>query len=900
VPGWLTRWRLRARATLSERHDRELRDELQLHLQLLEDEYRAQGLPADLARRRAHREFGNPTVFQEASHDLFSFRLLEDVVQDLRSALRETRRSIGFTCIALLSLGLGIGAVTSAFSVLDLFMLRTLPVRDPGSLVAFSAANSADWSSWSIAPFIRWRDSPDALFEVAAASDVISQQVRLRGNDARDVRISLVSSSYFGVMGVDIGVGRDLGGTADNRPNGEAVAVISDAFWNRWFGRTPDVLTKTIDLHGVPYSVIGVARPGFTGHIVGHPVDIWVPLAMAPALMVDFPGLLEDRWGTGASWLKIVGRLRMGVGIDEARQSADLIYKRFVAEKVAAVGATSPSAARDGRQTVSLLRAANGFAPERSRFAWPLLILTSFTGLVLLVACANFTNLMLARSESRRREFIIRHALGASRWRLIRQSITECMALATLAGLFGLLFARWATTVLVQQFAIAITPVEFGLGIDGRVLAFTAACITVAMAFGVWPCTRAALSAGGASVSESRYATDGVRPRALGRRFMLIGQLTLCTALLIAAGLLLRTVTNLRHQDFGFDRRVLLVSVSPGQAGYSGEAAALRLRHARGRLLALPGVQAVGLSGPALLDSANYWIDGSQELTTDRGTVLPGTRWTFAAVGPGFFEAVGMSLLEGRDFQDSDARAGADAVVLNRSLATFLFGQDDPRGRRIQMNRRAPMQTVVGVVNDAKQTSPRDQGIGVVYLPLRQLRRVVLAVRTAGPPSAMVPTIREQLGAIASDLPIENVRTFADLLDEAIAVERLMSALALCLAALVITIGCLGLYALISYDVARRTHELGIRLALGATKNTIIAMVLKDGAHLVLAALAIGAPLGIAASRPLSSQLYGVQIADIGTLLSVAALLSVVALLATINPARRAARIDPIALLRHE
>jgi putative ABC transport system permease protein len=314
----------------------------------------------------------------------------------------------------------------------------------------------------------------------------------------------------------------------------------------------------------------------------------------------------------------------------------------------------------------------------------------------------------------------------------------------------------------------------------------------------------------------------------------------------------------------------------------------------------VPGVEAVGVSGAALLESGNYWIDGSQELTTDRGAVLPGTRWTSAAVGPGFFEAVGMSLMSGRGFQESDARPPADAVVLNRSLAIFLFGQDNPLGRQIRTNVRGPMQTVVGVVNDAKQTSPRDRGLGVVYVPLRQLRHAVLAVRTAGPPEIMAATISIQLNASVPQLPVASIRTIADVLDEGIAVERLTSAISLCLAAVVIIIGCLGLYALISYDVARRTRELGIRLALGASRGTIIGLVLKGAAHLVVPALALGIPLGIAAIRPLSSQLYGVAIVDAETLLSVGAVLVVVALVATLNPARAAARIDPIDLLRYE
>lgn len=900
MPAWLIRWLLRARATLSARLDRELRDELQLHLRLLEEEYIAQGIPPEVARRRAHREFGNATLFQEASHNLFSFRLLEDLIQDLRYAVREMRRSAGFTCIAVLSLAVGIGAVTAAFAVVDAFMLRGLPVREPDKLVAFSTSDSSAWGSWPYASFTWWRNSPDARFEVAAASDVRSHDVPLRGSEKPgEVRVSLVSANYFRVMGADIALGRDLTDQDAGAPGEAAVAVISHAFWKRWFGRTPDVLAKTIDLHGVSYEVVGVARQGFTGHAVGHPSDVWIPLTMQSAVMPGMPGLLEDRWGTGAAWLRIVGRLGTGVRLEQAAASANLIRQRFIAEKAAELG-EGPEVVRDRKRVVSLLRATTGYAPERAQYARPLMILSGITALVLLVACANFTNLMLARSEGRRREFVIRLALGGGRWRLIRQSATECVVLAVVAGLLGLLFASWVTALSLKQFAVMIMPVEFALELDARVLAFAGTCVVVVIAFGLWPSTRPARAALVSSVYQSSSASGRGRTRAIAGRIMLIAQLAMCTVLLIGAGLLLRTVTNLRSQELGFDRNVLLVSVSPGQAGYTEQAGAMLLQRVRERLAAVPGILAVGISGPALLDYTNYWIDGSQRLTTDRGVVLPGARWTFAAVGPGYVEAVGMSLVDGRAFDDRDAHPPADVVVINRSLATFLFSNESPIGRRIRISPRGPMQSVIGVVNDAKQVSPRDRGMGVVYLPLRGFNRVVLAVRTAGPPSDAAPVIRHQLGALASDLPIEKVRTIAEVLDNAIAQERLMSAISLFLGALVIAIGCVGLYALMSYDVAQRTHELGVRLALGATSRRVVTMVLRDSAWMVLPALAIGMPLGVAASRPLSSQLYGVQTGDPWTLASVALLLSVVALLATFRPAQTASRIDPIALLRNE
>jgi predicted permease len=825
--------------------------------------------------------------------------LVEDLIRDLQYAVREMRRRAGFTCIAVSSLAIGIGAITAAFAVIDAFLLRRLPVREPERLVAFSATDSRGWREWPYATFTRWRQSPDQAYEVAAASDASPYEVPLRGSDkAGEVRVSLVSANYFQVMGADIALGRGLTDADEATPN-PAVAVISDAFWGRWFGRTPDVLTKTIELRGATYQVIGVARQRFTGHVVGHPSDLWVPLTAQSALMPD-ARLLEDRWGTGAQWLRIVGRLHDGISHEQAAASANLIHQRFVAEKAAALGRTGPQMDRERQRVISLLTAGSGYAPDRGRYLRPLLIVSGITTLVLLVACANFTSLMLVQSERKRREFVVRLALGAGRWRLIRQSATECVLLAIAGGLLGLLFASWASTMALKQFAVMIMPVEFALEFDGRVLGFAIGCMALATAFGLWPCTGPARSAVLSAVYQSTNASGRTRGRAAAGRVLLIGQMAICTVLLVGAGLLLRTVINLRTQELGFDRNVLMVSVSPRDGGYAGEAAEILIRQIRERLVAVRGIEAVGLSGPALLDFTHYFVSASQDLTTDRGVVVPGGRWTSAAVGPGFFQAVGMDVVEGRAFEDADARPIADVVVINRSLATFLFGKESAVGRQIRMNPRAPMQMVIGIVNDAKHVTPRDRGMGVMYSQLRGLNHVTLAVRTAGAPAAAAPVVRHQIASIAPGLPIEHVRTISDVLDKAIAQERLMSAIALFLGALVITIGCVGLYALMSYEVIQRARELGIRLALGATKKKLATMVVRDSAALVLPGLAIGIPLGIAASRPLSPQLYEVGPGDPWTLMSVALVVSAVALVATIRPAHSAARIDPVDLLRSE
>jgi predicted permease len=900
VPEWLVRFILRARATMSRGHDRELRHEIELHLQLLEEQYIAQGMSPDLARQRARGDFGNATVVQETSHDLFAFRLTEDVMRDVRHAVREMRRHAGFTCVAVASLAIGIGAVTAAFTIIDAFLLRPLPVRSPEELVAFSSDDGRSWGSWPYAHFTRWRDAPDAALELAASSDVQMHEGRPDGRgEPREVRVSLVSGNYFRVVGAEVARGRALLEGDATLAGAGGVAVISDAFWDRWFGRVPGVLTRTLELRGVRYQVVGVIRAGFTGHAVGHPSDVWIPLTRQPELAPDVSGLLADRWGTGPGWLKVIGRLKPGVSVEQAAASVNLIHRRFVTDKGAALGTNSPALARERQRVISLPSAAMGDAPERRQYTRPLLIVLGITGIVLLVACANFTNLTLARSESRRREFMIRLALGGGRSRLIRQSATECVVLAALAGILGLLFAVWTTTAAMKQLGGLIMPVEFTLSFDARILAFAAACVVVVIAFGLWPSTRPVRSALSSPMHQAATALGPVAARGIGRRLLLVIQLALCTVVLVGAGLLVRTVINLRSQDLGVDRSVLLVSLSPLRRGYAEDAAEMFLQRVRDRLLTLPGVKAVGVMGPTLMDSTNYWIAGSQELTTGRGVAVAGGRWTFADVGPGFFEAVGMSV-EGRNFDARDAHPAANVVAINRTLATLLFAGRSPLGERIRTNPRAPWQTVIGVVNDVKQTSPRDQGMGVVYLPMRGFRHTVLVVRTAGPPAAAADAVREQLGSLAPEMPIEKIRTLDEVLDSAIAQERLMSTVALFLAGLAIALGCVGLYAVMAYDVAQRTRELGVRYALGATSGNVVAMVLREGALLVLAGLAAGVPLGVAASRTLSPQLYGVKSTDPWTLASVALLLTAVALLGTFRPARTASRIDPIALLRNE
>ncbi len=895
MPRLLKRFLLRLRATLSTQQDRDTRAELDLHLRLLEEEYLAKGVAPSDARRLARREFGNPAVFQDASRDLFSFHPIEDLIRDLRYAGREMRRSAGFTSIAVGSLAVGIGAATATFAVTEAVMMRPLPVRNPERLVAFTTAADRGWATWSYAALARWQRLPASggLYEVAAASDVRPfRSARGSGESPEEVPVSLVSHNYFDAIGARVVLGRPFAGRDAVAPGTGAVAIISDGFWRRRFGGAPDVLAKTIELGGVQFAVVGVAESGFTGLSVGHPVDVWVPLTMQPALLPGMRGLDESA-GAEARWLYVVGRLARNASVERAEAAARVARQVFLTEKAAWLGANTREVARDRKESFRLIAGTAGDVAVRAQFVRPLTFLAVITALVLVVACTNFTNLMFARAEARRREFVIRLALGGGQWRLIRESAAECLTLAAIAGALALLLASWATSM-AMRLVSAMEPLDFAIGLNARVLAFAGGCVIAAAAFGLWPCLRLVRSSVISSVYH-RAGTAGARP--VANRIMLIGQLVVCAILMFGAGLLLRTVINLRTQDLGYERDVLLIPIEPERPGRPPEAASALVDDLRQRIAMIPGVQAAGVFGSALLDYREYWVDGSEQLRTDRGEAAAGTKWTSAFAGPGFFDAVGMRALQGRPLSEA---GHAGEVAINESLARVLFGNADPIGRQLGINPKEPMLTIVGVMKDAKQISPRDRGIGVAYLPIQRYGRVTLAVRLASPSLAQAASVRQQAQLILGDVLAGPTTTISQELERSIARERLTSGIALFLAVLVVVIGCIGIYALMTYDVTRRQREFGVRLALGATAGRLVATVLRDGAAILGPALAIGIPAGLATSGLLASQLFGVDARDPWTLSSVAVLLSVVAMGAVLRPARLASRIDPMALLRHE
>ena len=892
MPPWVARLWRRIRALMSATHDRDLRDELQLHLDLLTEEYVAQGVPPKEARARAQRDFGNATRIQETSHDLFAFRRLEQLMKEVSYAVREIRRSPWFTAAAVLSLAVGIAAVTTTASVVDALLLRGLPVHDPARLVAFSRGNATTWSRWRYGDFRQWADAPDAPFRVAAVytlSDM--ERPLLPPTDAeplQSVSVTLVSGAYFDMLGVSMAAGRPIQATDDSIPGRHPVAVISHSFWLRRFGQSQGIIGSTLTLNDVSYQIVGMASEGFTGEWVGQPTDVWLPLMMHGAITRNRAALLRD--DSAAQWLRVIARLDGQASVDQATASANLIRQRAVERP-----AMQQSQAGVTRDPVVLLSAATGYAPARQQYARPLVIVAVVVGIVLVVACANFASLLYGRSRSRQLEYAVRLALGASRWRIIRQSLVECILLAGVSAALGVVGSAWATTGALKNLPATLQAIEIDLHLDARVLGVTAGCTALVIIFGLISSLRWLR---GPELSLAQAAMRQRRRNVVGRLF-LVAQLALCVVLLVGTGLMLRTIDNLRTQHLGFDRNLLLVTVAPTQAGYTGDAASLLVSRIRERLLALKDIHAVSMTGAGLMDSRAYWVDGSERLAVEGRSPVSGASWTSADVGPGFFRTVGMPILLGRDFTEADVIGSSDAVIVNQSMASLLFGGDDPLGRRIGVSPTSPKLSVVGVVNDARQTSPRDRGLPVLYRPLQRMPpQVLLAVRTQQSAADSVDAVRHQLLDMDPDLPIVNVQTVEALLDQTIGQERWLGRLATWLGLLIVVVSCVGLHALISNDVHERTHELGVRMALGATRARIARLVLRDAATVAALALAAGVPLAVGAVTPLSSQLYGVESNDPGIIFLAALLLLTVALLAAGRPARVASLVDPVRLLR--
>jgi predicted permease len=929
----------------SRRYD-ELDEEIRAHIDMSVRERVERGESPDAARAAARREFGNVGLVKETTRDAWGWVWVERLAQDVRYGLRMMRRTPGFTIVAVLTLALGIGANTAIFSLIGALFLRSLPVRDPQELVVlkWSAHNDPPFSSSSnfgdcqiqpprdnIAacsfshPFFDELRMQSGIFSSVTASGG-TLQLDLSGvGPASLLQGLLVAGNYFDTVGVRRAVGRMIL-PSDEAPSAPPVAVLSYGYWQRIFGGSPSIVGKTVDLNGVPTTIVGVAERGFSGLTPGISVNAWLPLSLRPRLSTFWTPQGED---AGAVYILIIGRLRPDVPRGEAEAAVSSLFRNEMLH-----GAKPLSVAAD-EPAVKLLPVQSGLnGGARGKYSASLLLLMFAVGIVLLIACANVAGLLLARSAARQKEIAVRLALGAGRGRIVRQLLVESVLLSAFGAAFGVLVAVWGAHAIVALLASGATsPLGFNASIDTRVLLFTAAiALLTGILFGLAPAMRStrvdltpALKDGGRGFAGA----GGARNHwfTLGNA-LVIGQMALTMIVLVGAGLLVRTLRNLRNLDPGFDTsNVLDFDINPMISGYKGTQIDVLYGNLQSRLSAIPGVESVGYSGHTLLSgglgATRFHLPGSTENTSVASDIL--------SVGPNFFATMKFTFVEGRDFSPAEfasasdstaaffayiaaqrASAGANSgapkssnptpTIVNQMFVRRYLGNADPLGQRLEDGQSSDHGTsyvIVGVVRDAKYVNLRRDIEPTAYVPAAG-GRAAFELRTAANPTSIIPAVRSAVNQVASTLPIFDVATQSQNIDLMLYQERLGAQLVSVFGVLALILACIGLYGLLSYEVTRRTREIGIRMALGAAQSDVLKMVIGEGLALTITGVAVGVAAAFAVTRYLGRVLYDVRPGDPLTLAVVAATLLLVALAACWTPARRATRVDPMVALRYE
>jgi putative ABC transport system permease protein len=840
-------------------------------------------------------------------------------VLELRSALRSLRRSPTFAAAAILMLALGIGANVAVFSLLDALMLRPLPVEHPQELVLVAPEELTSYREYELL-----RDRLPAFSALAVSFPVDRSNLMVNGPtgspssqpEPGTLCIGLVSANYFSTLGVKTAIGRTFLPDEDVSGGGHPVTIISHAYWTRRFQQSPDVLSRTVRLNGVTYAIVGVAAKGFTGELVGTATSIWVPFSMASQVMPEIPG------GARRLPARIIGRLRSDMTIEQARAASDPVIRRGIAELGGAN--TTESMKHLAEMPLPLESLERGYSQRRDALRQPLTILMIGVALLLMVGCANLASLMLSRGAERRAEMALRRAIGANRSRLIRQLLFESSLIALPGCALALPVAIWAANAVALM--AAVTPAGLGFQnasvlleprLDLRTAGMaTALGILAALLSGIVPAIAESATAplDALNAGSARLAGGGWRSRPT--KLLVAVQIALSLMLLIGAGLFLRTLENLRSQPLGFEPdRLLLVWAVPGQTGRQDTALGALWDTIVERLHSVPGVVHVGASNYPVLHGFQFepGDTGTVQLRVEGEPEKPTTLESARSfITPHFFAALGVPLNAGREFTDRDDATAPSVVIINEAAARFYFGRSDPIGRRVYFWWRAAPFEVVGVVNDFARGTPRDAGQPefVTFFPYRdresvggglsRLRTMVIAVRTQGDPAALADRIRGELRDIDPELPIIHVSTADDQLADVLAQDRLLASVSSFFGAAAVMLACMGVFAVLSYGVARRTAEIGVRMAVGATRADVIRLIVSESIAPLAGGVLLGVLLALAASRLVAARLYQVAPNDPATIGGAIAIIATVALLAAYLPARRASSIPPMFALRSE
>jgi predicted permease len=872
--------------------ERSMSDEMRFHMEAYADDLVQRGFTRDEARRRARIEFGSLAAAQEESREARGIRPFDEMRQDLRYALRQLKRNPSFTAVAVLSLALGIGANTAIFGLMDAVLFRTLPVANPGALYFLGHGSGDDLSTSSNYPLLeRYRQS-ELFASVTSFSQMTFTVATPDGLDR--VNGQYVSGNYHSTLGVSLALGRGFSNEPD-RPDGRApIAVISDGYWTRYFGRDPDVIGRTLAIGHRRITIVGVTAPGFHGLLPGYRADITLPVSIRAESDSSFLDA-RDRWTS----LRLVARLRSDRTFAQTSAATRELFRRYWSEPE---NERKPGDVRLG----AMVPAGKGLSDLRDRFGTALQLLLGMVLVVLVIACINVANLSFARGTARQREVAVRLSLGASRARLVRQMLTESALLAVVGAALGVAIAAVSTRLITSAFAIGERPIIVDADLNWHVLAFTALLSVVTTLFvGLAPALRSS------RVDVTPALKEGAGARRIGSwsvgRALVVAQVGLSVVVVGVAALLARSIVNLRSVDAGFTReRTILFNVDAGDPTMTAESRNAFFGTLETNLRAMPGVTAVAYTQRSPLDHSIQTkpvdVPGFPKPDGPRGA-------SATLVTPDFFRVFGIRLMRGR-LLSADDRSGAEAAaVVDETFVRAFFGSSDPIGHRIILGADREPYTIVGVVRSARFEDLREESTRSVYTALAQsklgsrekvgdIRRITVALQTQVEPAALASAIRGQVVALSRSVTVSYIRTMKQQFDASLFRERLLARLSAGYGALALLLSLVGLYGVASYGVAQRTRDIGIRIALGATRERVLSVVLGETVTTSVIGIALGGVAMLIATRLVAAFLFGVTPRDPATLGGVALLLIMTALLAGFLPARRAASIDPVRALR--
>ena len=874
------------------RIERDLDEEIETHRALTESRLRAGGLPAAEAAAASRRVMGNATLAREDARGAWIPSWLDALRQDVAYTFRILRRAPAFAASMIAVMALGLGATTGVFGLVDGIVLRPLPVHAPDRLAYFSRP------SFSHPVFAQVREHGAQVFSAVSAWDMDTQYVAWSGQ-LEPTEVLMASGNFYATLGITAAIGRTFGPDDDRIGGGPQgpVALISHTAWERRFGRDPSVVGRTLRIEDDTFTIIGITPAGFFGVAPGLSPEVTIPLTTTASV--------EDLNSATSSSVHLLARLRDGVSLAAANTALRTFWPA-VLEATTNPGMPPERRAMYLSRTTSLESGRAGFSRVRNQFGEPLWMLLALVALLLTVACASAANLLLARGASRQREISVRLAIGASRRRVIRQMLTESVVWTLLASVAGMILAVWGAGTLVGLMTTSQEQIVVDLAINWRMVGFAASlALLTAVACTVIPALGATRLDPGTSLKETGQIASPVSGPWSPGRFLVAAQVALTVLLLFGASLFVRSLDRVLAQDAGFEREnVLVLATDPGAAGYDDARVAAFYDQLLERLRTLPGVQSASLSQyPPISDEDGAW---TQSIATD-GNAVPNTPGQasvyFNSVSPGYFQTIGTRLLRGRDFAKSDSASAPRVVIINESLARKFFPDREALGRQITIGRNASRRDlqIVGVVNDAKYQRLEEQPRGIAYLPHTQhvSDELFAELRTVDGGAAVAEAVRREVRALDPVVPLR-LETVNDRIRESLVTERVIALLAATLGLAALALACAGLYGMVAYAVSRRTREIGLRLALGASRFEVLSMVV--GQCLTLAAFGIlaGGVAALALGRFAESLLFQVSGRDPMSLAVAIVVMLIVAGLAGLVPARRASRVDPVVALRCE